>query len=884
MSARVRVFVRRFSPEISKLLLFGVSLLASLNAATLTNALFVGFNGATPLQIYAPDGTYLQDFGPSGTSAVVPDGAGNYFGIQPNVNGTSAITRFDSSQNALGAFTIPDLIVDGANGANNTLWLSSYSGKVYNVSQTGSILKSWTTAGTDIGVAFDGTFVYTTSGNGASNLIEKWAADGTSVGTVATPFNALYGLGYDSTTGDFWAGSNDFLYEISPAGALLVTLDIPGDARTPSGALHDGLEVGSFAQGQPTGVPEPASVFFSGVGLALVSGFFLIRRRKLFVRIASLRLISLRSSSLWVTALLLGSITAAFSAVTVQLTPSIPGSAPVGSAILWTATATDTTNSSATFAYQFSVAFGGATEVRRDYSAANTFAWSPVDQEGSYNIEVAVRSSTGSSTTQQVPYLITSRVSGTSPVVTPTDHPLVALYSVPSCATGRLARVRFKAPGDIAWQFTPFKTCTGNTSLNFLIGGMRANTTYSMQQDVFNGPFDAIGPILSFATRTVPNFFMPPYSEPQQAASPNNLAYDVVFTATAGVQKFDKPIATDTQGRLIWYLPVDQPAIYITRPVPGGTILGIFNGAEGNRRMLREYDLVGDLVRETNATIVSQQLVAMGTDPITEFHHEAVRFPNGDTAVLGSVERVADQGAGPVDVLGDMVIVLDRNLQVKWFWNEFDQLDIHRRAILNETCTSGAGGCPTLRNPGFTVANDWTHSNSLALTPDGNMIVSVRHQDWVIKFDYRNGAGTGVILWRLGNNGDFSVNSTDPNPWFSHQHDAEFESNGLLTVFDNGNTRNLLHGGNSRGQAWRLDEANKIATPVVNIDVGAFSVATGSAQLLSNGNYHFDLGFINGSASASEEYTPTGVLQFEQLFPSNVNYRSFRLKSLYAVQ
>ena len=40
---------------------------------------------------------------------------------------------------------------------------------------------------------------------------------------------------------------------------------------------------------------------------------------------------------------------------------------PSGSAILWTAAATDTTNSSATFAYQFSVASGGAMEVRRDY-------------------------------------------------------------------------------------------------------------------------------------------------------------------------------------------------------------------------------------------------------------------------------------------------------------------------------------------------------------------------------------------------------------------------------------------------------------------------------------------------------------------------------------
>jgi hypothetical protein len=245
------------------------------------------------------------------------------------------------------------------------------------------------------------------------------------------------------------------------------------------------------------------------------------------------------------------------------------------------------------------------------------------------------------------------------------------------------------------------------------------------------------------------------------------------------------------------------------------------------------------------------------------------------------MERTADQGSGPRDVVADMVIVLDSNFQVKWFWNEFDHLDIRRGAVLNETCGSNTGGCPSLQNPGYTVANDWTHTNSVAYTPDGNLMISVRHQDWVIKIDYRDGAGTGAILWRLGKDGDFSVNSNDPYPWFSHQHDAQFEPNGVLTLFDNGNTRVTANGGHSRGQAWRLDEVNKVATPVANIDLGAYSFATGAAQLLSNGNYHLDLGFINGNSSAVEEYTPDGTLLFQQSFPTTLNYRSFRMKSLY---
>ena len=59
---------------------------------------------------------------------------------------------------------------------------------------------------------------------------------------------------------------------------------------------------------------------------------------------------------------------------------------------------------------------------------------------------------------------------------------------------------------------------------------------------------------------------------------------------------------------------------------------------------------------------------------------------------------------------------------------------------------------------------------------DGNLIVSVRHQDWVIKIDYAHGHGDGHVIWRLGQGGDFAVISSDPSPWFSHQHYAHYRT------------------------------------------------------------------------------------------------------------
>lgn len=594
-------------------------------------------------------------------------------------------------------------------------------------------------------------------------------------------------------------------------------------------------------------------------------------------------MIRINSLTLWITLAAISSTAVASASVTVQLTPSV-GTASVGTTVTWTAQASDSSNSSAAFTYQFSVGSSASTlQVRRDFSSVNQFPWTEADQEGHYDIQVVAKeSSSSASAITAETFIVTSRVSGSSPVVSPTAHPLVALYSAPPCPAGASAQVQFRRTTGTYWWVTPLKPCNGTTSMNFYIGGMRPSSEYLLQGYVYNGSSRSANPPVTFTSGAVPSSISLEQfniSKPAQVTP-----YPIVLTSpTAGI-----PFATDSVNTIVWYLPAYQNAGgYLTRPVPGGTFLGVMDdnsGIAGNRRLLREFDLAGNLVRETNAAAISQQLTALGTDPITSVHHEVFRFPNGDTGLLGSVEKVTNQGSGEVDVLGDMAIVLDPNLQVKFFWNEFDHLHIMYQAVLHETCPQNSAGCPHLYQPGYSVANDWTHSNSLAPTPDGNLIISIRHQDEVVKINYNNGNGDGSILWRLGRNHDFTVQSNDPYPWFSHQHDVEFESNGLLTLFDNGNTRVSEFGGNSRGQSWQLDEVHMIATPVLNLDLGAFSMATGSAQLLSNGDYHFYLGFIDNTNSKSVEYTPAGAEQFEEDYPRSVGYRSFRMTTLYAEQ
>jgi hypothetical protein len=78
-----------------------------------------------------------------------------------------------------------------------------------------------------------------------------------------------------------------------------------------------------------------------------------------------------------------------------------------------------------------------------------------------------------------------------------------------------------------------------------------------------------------------------------------------------------------------------------------------------------------------------------------------------------------------------------------------------------------------------------------------------------------------------------------------------------------------------------VDETNMTVTQVVNVDLGAYSLAVGSAQELA-GDYHFYLGFINGSNSQSVEVTTSGADMFKVVSPS-LGYRSFRMSSLYSL-
>ncbi len=632
----------------------------------------------------------------------------------------------------------------------------------------------------------------------------------------------------------------------------------------------------------------------------------------------------------------------AFAQLSVTLTPNISSPQMVGTPIVFTAVAS---GGSGNYDYQFTANLTSTpVQIKQDFNGLlSQFAWVPSVKEGNYTIGVVARDLANKSSRayMTVPYTITPALNAGAQAIHTTSNTLVALFSAPPCPAGQRERVIFLMAHQTASKFnTTPQPCDNITSMNYYIAGMYPNTAYNMFWETLDksGNKVATGTPMQFMTGAIPSNISLPSPIFVPSDSPNQVDPDQSFPIilqgfTPGFGTAYNVAATDLAGNYLWYAP---PLLdLISRTETGGKIFAIQTPAitqsnpQPYAQQLLEIDLVGNQILNTNAEIVSEQLAANGKHPITSFSHEVRRLPNGDILLIGAEERLianANQcgttGGIPntCDVLGDEIIVLNSNMQYKWSWDGFDngsyttsqgtfQL-VNDKAVLGETCTPNQGGCPAFYLA--PVANDWTHSNATTLTADGNITLSIRHLDWVIKVDYANGSGDGHILWRMGPNGDFALTTIGTTgtdftmdlatfPWFSHQHDAQFAFNDqiidgvqIFAAYDDGNTRiaNDDPNGHSRGQIYAVNEPALQANLNVNTDLQVYSFALGVAQVMANGNYFFDSGIVAATKGAPSfiqeaETDPLGNLLYILQVANGTNsshalaYRAFRMPNLY---
>lgn len=479
-------------------------------------------------------------------------------------------------------------------------------------------------------------------------------------------------------------------------------------------------------------------------------------------------------------------------------------------------------------------------------------------------------------------------------IVANTDNPLVARYTYTPQYDGSLA-IQFGPDTTYGLQ-TSAQTVTAGTPVSFLVAGMTGNSTYHMQAVLTASSGATVTDVdhtfttSNFTADEVPSITVSSTGTPQPGVEFMNPA------SAPGNTTYLQAYAVDLQGNVIWgYQYPDRQDLSVINPfklLANGDMLVLIGinsqtvtgpPPANELVVLREIDLAGVPVRQITLAQLNTALAAANF-PVTlyDFHHDVEVLPNGHWVVIGNTIKSLTGlpgTTGATNVLGDVLVDLDTNLNPVWVWSEFDNLSPSR----------APAGYP-----------DWTHTNAVIYDPsDGNLLVSSRHQSWLMKVNYNNGAGAGNILWRLGYQGDFTLtNGTQPQDWFFGQHQPSIVSstagNLTLALMDNGFTRQSPAGTctGAPGAACyttvpilQVNETAKTATISWrdSFPPADFSVWGGSTTPLANGDLEFDLTNEPNTTSNVMEVTitnpPTTVWS---LTTTGQNlYRANRMPSLY---
>jgi hypothetical protein len=145
-------------------------------------------------------------------------------------------------------------------------------------------------------------------------------------------------------------------------------------------------------------------------------------------------------------------------------------------------------------------------------------------------------------------------------------------------------------------------------------------------------------------------------------------------------------------------------------------------------------------------------------------HHDYQRLPNGNTLIVkwvplpkGLIRRIKGGYSAKDDdpnlMLGDVVLEVNPAGEIVKEWKSWDHFDPATEII-----------CP------LDHRMEWSHCNSLSLTPKGDWLMSFRRLSMIAEVS----AKSGKIKWKWGDGTT------------AHQHDAKYSSADTITLFDNG--------------------------------------------------------------------------------------------------
>jgi hypothetical protein len=339
------------------------------------------------------------------------------------------------------------------------------------------------------------------------------------------------------------------------------------------------------------------------------------------------------------------------------------------------------------------------------------------------------------------------------------------------------------------------------------------------------------------------------------AYTPASAGYYFIIPFIPGSGDFPTHMILDSMGRVVYYKQMNVLNSGDFKIQPNG--LMSYSWANKFYLMDSSFTIV-DSVRCVNGII---------TDT-----HDMQVLPNGNFLLLGYEYETMDlssyyyfgpnnnqPGSSSANVRCVVVQELDPSRNVVFEWHSKDYFSF------NDVDPFFLQGPATV---------DWTHSNSVELDDDGNILISSRHFNEITKINRSDSS----VIWRLGGNAN-QFTSNDPS-LFLAQHDARRIANGNLTVFDNGRT-NPLHYASAK--EYQIDENLMTATLVWSYitDTAANSISMGNVQRLSNGNTVVGYGNVPTRDYMFNVADPAGNKIFEVTFHDTMRtYRAFNYPTL----
>ena len=366
--------------------------------------------------------------------------------------------------------------------------------------------------------------------------------------------------------------------------------------------------------------------------------------------------------------------------------------------------------------------------------------------------------------------------------------------------------------------------------------GLHESSSYAMSVEATNECGTASGDILSHSTGALPTD-LPRY----QASGPDPSPGYVAFAAG------NYGIVIDNSGRTVWY-----------HRFPNGPGLN-FQAQRNGRYLARPAPQSGQAARWTEIDPLGNVTRTLGcAHGMSARMHDILVEADGSWWLMCDEIRTPDLSSQGIPsntpVMGTAVQHFSAAGNLLFEWSPFDHMDIDI-----------SGLDPADRAGAFV---NWTHGNSFDIDTDGNLLISYRNLDEIVKVDSR----TGALVWRMG--GTRSQFAMDPplQP-FRRQHSVRATARGEIALLDN-----LGHSGPSRMERYQFDESARTAKLIVShaSSAGVVALTGGTVQQISGSRTLVSF----GSGGNVEEVDSAGNVVWKLDGNPGYVFRAQRIRSL----